>query len=127
MWVIVVNKNLQQKRENRISEILQEESIDNYNSYLYYIHGKYNTTLSIHYAKIYKTESGAERVIKQVKSDNNRYHFSNRFYWIKDFEFSIRKITKEEWHSIITAKLNKLDMDYNRKRIKLLKEKDNFI
>ena len=125
MWSIIVNKSLEQKRENRILEILQEEKKQD--QYLNFINGKYNTTISLNFAKLYKTRSGAERLIKQIKSDNNsRTNFNSKFYWIKDYEFSIRRITKHEWDSIIDSKLNRLESDYNRKKINLIKEKDKY-
>ena len=125
MWSIIVNKSLEQKRENRILEILQEEKKQDH--YLNFINGKYNTTISLNFAKLYKTRSGAERLIKQIKSDNNsRTNFNSKFYWIKDYEFSIRRITKHEWDSIIDSKLNRLESDYNRKKINLIKEKDKY-
>lgn len=127
MWIIIVDKNLEEKRENRISEILNEETNENYKHYLNFSYSRYNTTLSPHYAKIYKTKSGAERMIRQIKSESSSIsNFSSKFYWVKNYQFSIRKLTKEEWNLIMTAKINNLDNDYKRKREKLIKEKDNY-
>lgn len=127
MWLIIVDKDIEEKRENRISEILNEKVENYYKHYLTFSHGKYTTTLSPHFAKIYKTKSGAERMINQINSDSNKLcNFSSKFYWIKNYQFSVRKLTKEEWDEIINVKLNSLDNEYKRKRERLLKEKDKY-
>lgn len=125
MWVIIVDRNLEEKRENRISDILNEKNNENYLSFSY---SRYNTTSSTHYAKIYKTKSGAERVIKKIKSEYDKISKpSSKFYWVKNYQFSIRKLTKEEWQSVMITKINNLDNSYKIKREKLIKEKDNYL
>lgn len=125
MWVIIVDRNLEEKRENRISDILNEKNNENYLSFSY---SRYNTTPSTHYAKIYKTKSGAERIIRKIKSESSSIsNFSSKFYWIKNCQFSIRKLTKEEWQSIMINKINNLDNSYKIKREELIKEKDNYL
>ena len=118
MWVVLVNSNLEEKRDNRISELLdiKKDKVDNYLSYQY---GRYSSSTSFLFAKNYKTKSGAERMISKIlKSGNNSY--SSKFYYLKDKDFSVRKLTNDEWNSTINHKISQLESSYNKRRNELL-------
>lgn len=122
MYVIIVEKDIISHRDNMISDILGE-SIQAV--YLSKKSGsnKFSTTTALNFALIYKTESGAKRVIADFNSRNHYNNSRSRFYWIMDRHLSFRKLTKEEYNSIIDGKISILDNTYHWKRNKLLSKK----
>ena len=102
MWIILVNKNLSEYRDESISKLFgnQTNNVENFLSK--YSTYKYNAILDIKFAKIFKTKSGAERFIKRFNS-SNRNSYSSKFHWIKDNHLSCRKLTIDEWNKIIDS------------------------
>lgn len=69
MWMIIVNKDLQEFRESTLSGIIGgDKPKENYLSYQY---SRFNSTMFLPQAKVYKTKSVAERIINKVKSTDN--------------------------------------------------------
>ena len=58
MWIILVNKDLQEIRNNVLTELLNNEKSKE--SYLNYRYGRFSHSGFLPDAKVYKTKSGAE-------------------------------------------------------------------
>lgn len=125
MWVIVVNKNLNLHRDNRIAELIGDYSTQEYLAKRS-SNSKYHSTSDIKFSLIFKTESGARRIIEQFNSDVQKNHYSNKFYWIEDYVLSIRKMTQDEWMSKIDVELSILDNKYKRQRDKLITKRNQY-
>lgn len=123
MWIILVNKDLQEIRNNVLTELLNNEKPKE--SYLNYRYGRFSHSGFLPDAKVYKTKSGAERLISEFKSSNNTT-WKSKFHLINEKELSVRKLTREEWHMIIDFELSKLDTSYQRNKSKLMKKKTQF-
>lgn len=123
MWVIIVNKDLQEFRESTLSDIIGgDKPKENYLSYQY---SRFNSTMFLPQAKVYKTKSGAERIINKVKSTDNS-SWRSKYYNLWQRHLSCRKLTRQEWHDIVNYELGKLDRDYQIKKSKLQKKIDQF-
>lgn len=124
MYVIIVEKDIISHRDSIISDIIGDRPIQQ-PVYLSKKSGsnKFSTTTALNFALIYKTESGAKRVIADFNSRNHYNNSRSRFYWITDRHLSFRKLTKEEYNSIIDGKISILDNTYHWKRNKLLSKK----
>ena len=118
MWVIVVNRNLNLHRDNRIAELIGDYSTQEYLSKRS-SNSKYHSTSDIKFSLVFKTESGAKRIIEQFNSDTQKHFYQNKFNWIKDYVLSIRKMTQDEWLSKINLEISILDNRYKRQRDKL--------
>ena len=124
MWVIVAYKSLQEKRDNRISEL-----IGDYHSKQYLAlrsgNKKYHTASIPAHAKIFKTESGANRIIEEFNSLNfeTRKSYNNKFSWVAEYALATYKLTKEEWDQVVDTELYILENRYQRGKSKLLKKK----
>lgn len=123
MWIIIVNKNLQEYRDHKLLEILNDEKPKE--SYLYYKFNRYNYNSFLPDAKIYKTKSGAEKLLYEIKKED-KTSWRSKFYNLNDKELSIRKLSREEWHQIVNFELTKLEMNYLSKKSKLEKKKSQF-
>ncbi len=123
MWVIVVNKDLQEFRDNTLSDIIGgDKPKENYMSYRF---GRFNQTPFLPDAKVYKTKSGAERIINQVKSTDNS-SWRSKYYNLWQRHLSCRKLSRQEWHDIINFELGKLERSYQTRKSKLEKKKNDF-
>lgn len=123
MWVIIVNKDLQEFRDSTLSDIIGgDKPKENYLSYQF---SRFNSTTFLPQAKIYKTKSGAERIINKVKSTDNS-SWRSKYYNLWQRHLSCRKLTRQEWHDIVNYELGKLERDYQIKKSKLQKKIDQF-
>jgi hypothetical protein len=125
MWVIVLNRGLNQHRDNRISEIMGESITKEYlskrnGSKVYY------TTSNIQWAQIFKTESGALRVINEFNLDTDKSRYYNKFNWVKDRVMSIYKMTREEYEQSCDVEISRLNNKYNKQLAKLTKKKSEY-
>ena len=126
MWVITASKGIEHQRDNKILDILEEKPNFQFLSKRVRGNSKYSTTPIVEYAIIFKTESGALRLIKNFNSDTNKSYFTNKFSWIKDYVLSVRKLTKEEWERFINFEISRLDNKYQKQRSKLLDKKNQY-
>lgn len=126
MWVITASKGIEHQRDNKILDILEEKPNFQFLSKRVRGNSKYSTTPIVEYAVIFKTESGALRLIKNFNSDTNKSYFTSKFSWIKDYVLSVRKITKEEWERFINFEISRLDNKYQKQRSKLLDKKNQY-
>lgn len=126
MWVITASKGIEHQRDNKILDILEEKPNFQFLSKRVHGNSKYSTTPIVEYAIIFKTESGALRLIKNFNSDTNKSYFTSKFSWIKDYVLSVRKLTKEEWERFINFEISRLDNKYQKQRSKLLDKKNQY-
>lgn len=126
MWVITASKGIEHQRDNKILDILEEKPNFQFLSKRVRGNSKYSTTPIVEYAVIFKTESGALRLIKNFNSDTNKSYFTSKFSWIKDYVLSVRKLTKEEWERFINFEISRLDNKYQKQRYKLLDKKNQY-
>jgi len=120
MWVIQVTSNLNHQRDLHISQILDQP---NQCSYLFKRSGnsKWSSTPIIQTADVWKTRSGAERIVNKFNQTDeiSKSKWNNPFNWLRDSHLSIRKLTVEEWNLIIDWEISNLDRNYNEAKTKL--------
>lgn len=120
MWIIVVNNNLNQRRDNLINELLQEK-VDTEEFYLCKVGGKYNTTRSIFNAVTFKKKSYCEKFVKEFnESKVQKISFQyDKFYWVKDKYIGFREITFEEQLKNIDTERYLLEKEYRERKNKI--------
>jgi hypothetical protein len=123
MWVIVLNRGLIQHRDSRISEIIGESNIK---EYLSKRDKRYHSTSSLQWAQVFKTESGALRVINDFNLDGDKLRYSNKFNWVKDKVMSIYKMTREEYEQCCDFEISRLNNKYNKQLSRLNKKKSEY-
>lgn len=124
MWIIIVSENLSENREAVLSQILNDSKVQE--RYLSkYSSGQWGSTTGVALANTWKTLSGAQRTIKTHSLNQHSSDWrTNKFVGLKGKHLQVRRITNEEWNSIIDFKLSKLKMQYERQKSKLeLKKK----
>ena len=125
MWVIIVNDNLCEHRDSRISDLLGNTESEKF--ICKYTGGtKYNTTTCVNIAIIYKNQSTADKFISRYNSDNGKKQYSNSFSYIPDKFLHCRKLTIKEWNSIIDYKIEKLKSKYIRVKEKLETKRNQY-
>ncbi len=120
MWVIICNRSLIEHRDHLISNLLDDPKPNNYLSKRSAT--RYSSTSSLLFASIYKTESGAIRLINEFNT-SSKHQSSSKFYWVNDYHLMIHKLTKDEYNSIIDYQIQMLDRRYNKQRTKLVSKK----
>jgi hypothetical protein len=123
MWVIVVNKDLQEFRDSTLSDIIGGNKPKE--NYLNYRFSRYNYGTFLPEAKVYKTKSGAEKVITQIKNTDNS-SWRSKYYNLWQTHLSCRKLSRHEWHDIVNFELAKLERSYQIRKSKLEKKKTQF-
>lgn len=106
MWVIILHDGVDGKRDDLISNLIDNRYQE---LYLSKISGnkKYSVAYNLLAAMIFKTESGAIRFIEEFNNTDtiSKSWFTNKFSWIKDRTLSLRKLTKEEYFDIIDSQI----------------------
>lgn len=127
MWVIVVSESLSSYRDNNLNNLLNGE-ISNVDKEQYLMHrfNRYSSTMSYAFAKIFKTKSGAERLIKRFNKDDSKDRYSNSFNIIKNKHLSCRKLTIAEWNSIIDKDMEILKNKYDRSMSKIILKRNEY-
>ena len=122
MYVVVANRGLWLHRDNRISEIIGDTTTK---EFVCKRSGsnKYSSSSNISFSLVFKTESGAKRLIDKFNSDTQKNSYSNNFNWIKDHVLSIQKLTKEEYEQICDYEIWTLKHRYDKQVSKLNKKK----
>lgn len=125
MYVVVANKGLWLHRENRIAEIVGDITTKEFVTKRSGSN-KYYTSSNTIWALVFKTESGAKRLIQDFNSDTQKERFSNKFNWIKDHVLSVQKLTKEEYEKICDHEIEMLKKRYDRQLAKLSNKKSQY-
>lgn len=121
MWIIIVSDDQSESRNTVLDSLLENNKpIENYLSNL---RSHWSSSASINFAKVWKTESGAKKILKLFESQKDSDWRKNKFYYIKSKHLHIRKMTKEEWNSIIDNKIRVLESSYLSNKIKLERKK----
>lgn len=123
MFVIIVNSNLATQRDSIIDSIISVNQKPDEFLVKTSSSKKYSRSTFIAHALIFKTKSGALRVVKKFNEDVNKSYWTNQFNWVKDYCLSVRKITPDEWQIIVDTELSKLERNYIRQKEKLQKKK----
>ncbi len=128
MWIIVVSKDLVEQRDDRISELIGKSVIYNYLSKRSGKNSKYYATNAISNSLIFKTESGAKKIIKEFNSftPGQKAWFTNKFNWVRDSQLSVRKLTREEWDKLVDIELRNLENRYASQRSKILNKRNSY-
>jgi hypothetical protein len=126
MWVIVVNNNTSDHRDSYLSSLFGDQP-KNTGVYVSSLNStKYSTTAYFGNAKIFKSQSRAENFVKKFNDDTNKNQYTNKFSWIHDKHLSIRKLTKDEWDSLIDTQIRLLKARHDRALSKLEMKKYNY-
>lgn len=124
MWVIIVDTEISSKRDNRISEIF--DTLPAYSiNYLMKSVNKYSQTSYIQNALIFKTESGANKIVDDFNSKTfeERKSYNSKYSWISNYYLSVKKLTPTEWNNYIDTKINYVSMKYQRTISKIEKKR----
>lgn len=124
MWVIVVHSGIEGKRDDIISDLIGNRRQE---IYLNKMSGnkRYSVAYNLLAAMIFKTESGAIRIIEEFNNTDkiSKSHYSSKFKWINDRALSLRKLTKEEYFDIIDSQIGMKKIKFQRSISKLEKQK----
>jgi len=130
MWVIIAKLNLNQHRDDLISDILETPKVQEPDLYLRKKGGysKYNSTSNLSEALIYKQESSCKRLIKRFESTKkmNVVHRYDKFYYIKEYHLSYKKITREEWDGMCNNEISVLNRSYEYHKSIIEKKRNSF-
>lgn len=124
MWVIVVHSGIEGKRDDIISDLIGDRRQE---LYLNKMSGnrKYSVAYNLLSAMLFKTESGANRIIEEFNNTDkiSKSHYLNKFNWINDRALSLRKLTKEEYFNIIDSQIGMKKIKFEKSISKLEKQK----
>lgn len=129
MWVIIAKKGLDKHRDDLISELLEVENDSQPETYLKKSsYGKYSITGLLQESLMYKQLASCKRLITNFKKFQkvNTVPRWDRFYYLKEYHLSYRKITKEEWEKMCNDEINRLTINYNYHKDQLEKKKKSF-
>jgi len=74
---------------------------------------------------MYKQEVSCKRLISRFEKSKglNTINRWDKFYYMKEYHLSYRKIEKQEWFDMCNSEINKLTMSYNYHKDILEKKK----
>lgn len=130
MWVIVAKKGLDKHRDDIISEILDVEKNTEPELYLKKnSYGSYSIVRNLNDSLMYKQQSSCKRLIARFEKTKNSITVTrwDKFYHLKEYHLSYRKINKEEWIKMCDDEINKLTTSYNYHKYQLEKKKSLFL
>jgi hypothetical protein len=121
MWIVLVDKDLQDSRDNTLSRILGDDPVERY---LYAIDSKkFSLTYNLESANVYKRESSVIRLIERFNDlSKSKDSFYSEFYYIRNDFLSYRKLSKLEWNKIIDSKIKKEESKHSN-RLRNLEKK----
>jgi hypothetical protein len=128
MWVVIAKSGLDKHREDIISNILDQEIIQEPDLFLKKKGSKYHTTGNLSEAQFYKLEASCKKLIQRFqksKTVNMLSHY-DKFYWVKDFHISYRKVEKDEWNQMCDKDITLLTQSYNHHKSMIEKRRQSF-
>lgn len=129
MWVIIAKKGLHIHRDDLISEILDVEKDPEPEIYLKKSsYGKYSTTALLQESTMYKQLASCKRLIsrfEKMKSINSLPRW-DKFYYMKEYHLSYRKISQNEWEKMCNDEINRLTISFNYQKSLLEKKRNSF-
>jgi len=128
MWVIITKSGLDKHREDIISDILNQEIIQEPELFLKKKGSKYFTTGNLSEAQFYKLEASCKKLIQRFQKSKtvNMVPYYDKFYWVKDFHISYRKVEKNEWDQMCDNDINLLTQGYNYQKSMIEKRRQSF-
>lgn len=128
MWVIIAKLNLNQHRDDLISDILETEKVQEPDLYLKKRGSKYSSISNLSEALIYKQEASCKGLIKRFEATKklNVVHRYDKFYYIKEYHLSYKKITREEWDRMCNNELSILNRNYEYHKSMIEKKRISF-
>ena len=127
MWVIRSFSDLAEKRTSTLNSVLDncDEDIFEYKSFISDSNSKFkkiSITNRLSNAKIYKSKSGAEKLIKEFEKAstsqaelNDSMHWDSKFYFIRGKILQVYKLSIGEYNNIIDDKITHEDEKYKLK------------
>jgi hypothetical protein len=128
MWVVIAKSGLDKHREDIISDILDQEIIQEPDLFLKKRGSKYITTGNLSEAQFYKLESSCKKLIQRFqksKTVNMMSHY-DKFYWVKDYHISYRKVERDEWNRMCDNDINLLTQSFNHHKSMIEKRRQSF-
>ncbi len=130
MWVVLAKKGLDKHRDDLISEILNQEIEQEPDIFITNKKGssKYSTTSNLSNALIYKQEASCKRLIQRFQKSQTSNIISryDKFYWVKEYHISYRKVTKDEWNRMCNNELGILLNNYEYHKSVIEKKRNSF-
>lgn len=128
MWVIIAKKGLDKHREDVISGLLDQEIIYTPDLFLKKRGSKFLTTGNLSEAQFYKLEASCKKLIQRFQKTKSTPHisYSDKFYWVKDFHISYRKVTLDEWNKMCDDDTYSLTNNYNYQKSLIEKRRSSF-
>lgn len=120
MWVIVISENKSDSRDAILDGLLDTKPVEE--KFLSKVSTRWSIAYNVRFAKIWKSESGAKKILKmyEVERNNQPQNWQrNKFYYIGNKHFHIRRLSESEWNKIVDAELSLLENNYTRNKIKL--------
>jgi hypothetical protein len=103
MWVVTIYSTKDSYRDGLLGDLLSAKS--EYEEFLYVVgNNRFSNCSSISIAKIFKTQSGAERIVKKFNDDINKINYNSKYYWIRFKFLSYRKLSESEWLDLLDKK-----------------------
>jgi hypothetical protein len=128
MWVVIAKSGLDKHREDIISNILDQEIMQEPDLFLKKKGSKYLTTSNLSEAQFYKLEASCKKLIQRFQKSKtvNMVPYYDKFYWVKDFHISYRKVEKDEWDQMCDKDINLLTQSFNHHKSMIEKRKQSF-
>jgi hypothetical protein len=128
MWVVVAKSGLDKHREDIISDILDQEPIQEPDLFLKKRGSKYATTGNLSDAQFYKLEASCKKLIQRFQKSKatNIVPYYDKFYWVKDLHISYRKVEKDEWDKMCDNDINLLTQSFHHQKSLIEKRRKSF-
>jgi len=131
MWVVVAKKNTNVHRDDTISDLLDLERNTSEDFQEFYItknssNHRYNVVANLFYAKIYKSKSYCERLVKKSIFYKSGEYYRNPFHWLKEYHLSYRKVTQDEWNKMCDNELHRLEQSYIHHKSQIESKRKSF-
>jgi hypothetical protein len=128
MWVVIAKSGLDKHREDIISDILGQEIIQEPDLFLKKKGSKYLTTGNLSEAQFYKLEASCKKLIQRFQKSKtvNMISYYDKFYLVKDFHISYRKVGKDEWDKMCDGDSALLTQSFNHHKSMIEKRRQSF-
>jgi hypothetical protein len=129
MWVVIAKTGLDKHREDIISDILEQEPSQEPDLYIRKKGSKYNITGNMSEAQFYKLESSCKKLIQRFQKSKatNIVPYYDKFYWVKDYHLSYKKVKKDEWNKMCDNEINLLTQSFHYQKTLIENRRKSFI
>jgi hypothetical protein len=128
MWVIIAKTGLDKHREDIISDLLDQEQSSASDLFIKKKGSKFNITSNMSEAQFYKLESSCKKLIQRFQKSKavNIVPYYDKFYWVKDYHLSYKKVTKEEWNRMCDNDVNLLTQSFHYQKALIENRRNSF-